>query len=78
MGFEARSAILEVLDEAIADTTAEVRAVVYDLNEPGIVGRLEKLGKRLRIIIDDDGAHGKPKSAETAASRQVGPGRRPT
>ncbi|REM09895.1 phospholipase, partial [Mycobacterium tuberculosis] len=44
MGFEARSAILEVLDEAIADKKAQVRAVVYDLNEPGIVSRLEKLG----------------------------------
>jgi phosphatidylserine/phosphatidylglycerophosphate/cardiolipin synthase-like enzyme len=71
MGFEARSAILEVLDQAIADKTAEVRAVVYDLNEPGIVGRLEKLGKRLRIIIDDDGAHGKPKSAETVAAARL-------
>ena len=55
MGFEARSAILEVLDDAIADKTSQVRAVVYDLNEPGIVTRLEKLGKRLRIIIDNDG-----------------------
>src|SRR6185436_14471213 len=71
MGFEARSAILELLDEAIADKTAEVRAVVYDLNEPGMVSRFEKLGKRLRIIIDDDGAHGKPKSAETAAAARL-------
>lgn len=71
MGFEARSAILEVLDEAIADGDAEVRAVVYDLNEPGIVSRLEKLGKRLKIIIDDDGAHGKPKSAETMAAKRL-------
>lgn len=71
MGFEARSAILGLLDEAIADKTAQVRAVVYDLNEPGIVSRLEKLGKRLRIIIDDDGAHGKPKSAETAAAARL-------
>ncbi len=71
MGFEARSAILEVLDEAIADKTAEVRAVVYDLNEPGMVSRFEKLGKRLRILIDDDGAHGKPKSAETAAAARL-------
>ena len=69
MGFEARSAILEVLDEAIADTTAQVRAVVYDLNEPGIVSRLQKLGNRLMILIDDDGAHGKPKSAETKAEK---------
>jgi phosphatidylserine/phosphatidylglycerophosphate/cardiolipin synthase-like enzyme len=71
MGFEARSAILQLLDEAIADKTAKVRAVVYDLNEPGIVSRFEKLGKRLRIIIDDDGAHGKPKSAETQAAARL-------
>jgi len=68
MGFEARSAIIELLDEAIADKTAEVRAVVYDLNEPGMVSRLKKLGKRLQIIIDDDGSHGKPDSSESRAA----------
>jgi phosphatidylserine/phosphatidylglycerophosphate/cardiolipin synthase-like enzyme len=68
MGFEARSAILEVLDQAVADKTAEVFAVVYDLNEPGMVSRFQELGKRLKIIIDDDGAHGKPKSAESRAA----------
>ena len=68
MGFEARSAILEVLDEAIADKDAQVRAVVYDLNEPGIVSRFQKLGDRLKIIIDDDGAHGEPTSGETKAA----------
>lgn len=71
MGFEARSAILEVLDQAIADTTAEVRAVLYDLNEPGIVSRLEQLGKRLKVIIDDDGAHGKPTSGESLAAKRL-------
>lgn len=71
MGFEARSAILEVLDEAIKDDGANVCAVLYDLNEPGIVSRLEKLGKRLRIIIDDDGAHGKPDSGETRAAERL-------
>lgn len=71
MGFEARSAILEVLDEAIADKKAQVRAVVYDLNEPGIVSRLEKLGSRLQIIIDDDGAHGKPASGESQAAKRL-------
>jgi len=67
MGFEARSAILEVLDEAIADPTAQVRVVAYDLNEPSIVGRLEQLGSRLRIIVDDSADHGAAGSAETAA-----------
>ena len=71
MGFEARSAILEVLDQAIADKDAQVRAVVYDLNEPGIVSRFEKLGDRLKIIIDDDGAHGEPKSGETRAAERL-------
>jgi len=71
MGFEARSAILELLDQAIADKKAKVRAVVYDLNEPGIVSRLEKLGSRLMIIIDDDGAHGEPTSGETRAAKRL-------
>jgi phosphatidylserine/phosphatidylglycerophosphate/cardiolipin synthase-like enzyme len=71
MGFEARSAILEVLDQAIADKKAQVRAVVYDLNEPGMVSRFEKLGKRLKIIIDNDGSHGKEDSAETRAAERL-------
>ena len=48
-----------------------MRAVVYDLNEPGIVSRFEKLGKRLQILIDNDGAHGKPGSAETQAAKRL-------
>jgi phosphatidylserine/phosphatidylglycerophosphate/cardiolipin synthase-like enzyme len=71
MGFEARDAIIEVLDEAIADKKAEVRVVAYDLNEPDIVSRLEKIGRRLKIIIDDDGAHGKPHSGETQAAKRL-------
>jgi phosphatidylserine/phosphatidylglycerophosphate/cardiolipin synthase-like enzyme len=71
MGFEARSAILEVLDEGIADKTAKVRAVLYDLNEPGIVSRLEQLGERLMVIIDDDGVHGEPNSPESIAAKRL-------
>jgi hypothetical protein len=71
MGFEARHAILEVLDEAIADKQATVRVVAYDLSEPDVVSRLEKLGSRLRIIIDDDGAHGKATSGETRAAKRL-------
>lgn len=71
MGFEVRDAILEVLDEALADKKAEVRVVAYDLNEPEVVARLEKLGSRLRIIIDDDGAHAKAMSAESKAAKRL-------
>lgn len=71
MGFEARSAILEVLDKAIKDKTAQVRVVCYDLNDPAIVSRLENLGDRLKIIIDDSDKHGKSDSAETKAAARL-------
>lgn len=71
MGFEARHAILEVLDQAIADSEAQVRVVAYDLSEPEVVSRLEKLKKRLKIIIDDDGPHGEPHSGETQSEDRL-------
>lgn len=71
MGFEARHAILEVLDKAIADKKAQVRVVAYDLSEPDIVSRLEKLGRRLKIIIDDSKDHGEPGSGETQAATRL-------
>lgn len=71
MGFEARSIILKLLDDAISDKKAEVRVIAYDLNEPEIVERLVKLGKRLWIIIDDSGAHGSDTSAESTAETRL-------
>ncbi|HEY8211616.1 MAG TPA: phospholipase D-like domain-containing protein, partial [Myxococcaceae bacterium] len=71
MGFEARSAILEVLDEAFADKQAKVFVAAYDLNEPAIVSRLVRLKNRLRIVIDDSGTHGPAESAESEAERRL-------
>ena len=71
MGFEAREAILEVLEAAIDDGKAQVCVVAYDLNEPDIVTRLERLGDRLRIIVDDSDEHGKPHSGESEAARRL-------
>jgi len=71
MGFEARSAILEVLDDAIADKTALVRVVCYDLNDPAIIYRLEKLKGRLRIIIDNSTEHKPETSAESQSSGRL-------
>ena len=45
--------------------------IAYDLNEPEVVSRLKKLGKRLRIIVDDSDAHGEPGSAETKAAGEL-------
>ena len=70
MGFEARETILDLLDAAIKEK-AEVRVIAYDLNEPEVVGRLEKLKKKLRIIIDDSKEHGKAESGESQAAKRL-------
>jgi hypothetical protein len=70
MGFEARAAILETLDQAIADK-AEVRVIAYDFNLPEILDRLEKLGSSLKIIIDDSKGHGGAGTAETEAEGRL-------
>jgi hypothetical protein len=71
MGFEARNVILDVLDQALADITTTVCAVAYDLNEPEVLDRLERLGPRLTVIVDDSGTHGHANSAETAAAKRL-------
>ena len=71
MGFEAREAILDLLDQAIADPLAQVRVVAYDLNEPEIVTRLEHLGTRLKVIIDNSDDHGKASAAENVAEQRL-------
>jgi hypothetical protein len=71
MGFEARQAILDVLDAAVADDQAKVCVIAYDLNDPEIVSRLKQLGTRLRVIVDDSDAHGEPGSAETKAAGEL-------
>ena len=68
MGFEARHAILQVLDHVIADKKSQVRVVAFDLSEPDVVSRLEQLGSRLKILIDDNGAHGDAESGESQSA----------
>ena len=71
MGFEARTVILELLDEAIADKKAQISIVAYDLGEREVLLRLKKLRGRLRIIIDDSREHGHDDSAESQAERRL-------
>jgi phosphatidylserine/phosphatidylglycerophosphate/cardiolipin synthase-like enzyme len=70
MGFEARETILDLLDQALKEK-AEVRVVAYDLSEPEVVGRFEKLKKKLRIIIDDSKEHGGKTSGETQSQKRL-------
>jgi len=71
MGFEARSVVLDLLDEAIADEQANVRVIAYDLNEPEVVTRLEKLEGRVKVIVDDSADHGASGSAENQAEERL-------
>ena len=73
MGFEARAETLSLLDRALA-ADADVRVIAYDLNLPDVVARLEALGSRLKIIIDDSArtkGHGRPNSPETQAAERL-------
>ena len=71
MGFEAWNAILDVLDQAIADESSQVRVVAYDLSEPSVLSRLQKLKERLKIIIDNSADHGEPDSGESKAAERL-------
>jgi phosphatidylserine/phosphatidylglycerophosphate/cardiolipin synthase-like enzyme len=71
MGFEARRAILEVLDQAVEDEEAQVRAVAYELNLPEVLSRLELLGDRLKAIVDDSAGHAGADSAESEAAARL-------
>jgi hypothetical protein len=71
MGFEARAAILNTLNAAIADSTAQVRVAAYDFNDPEIASRLEQLQGRLKIIIDDSGSHKPATASETKATAML-------
>jgi hypothetical protein len=71
MGFEARRAIIDVLDRAIEDRNAQVRVIAFDLNEPEIVTRLEQLGSRLSIIIDDSKDHQAVGSGENQSQERL-------
>jgi hypothetical protein len=79
LGFEAYDLIFSFLDDVVADPTVTLDVLAYDLNEPDIVGRLERLGKRLRVIIDDSTTtkkgvltgHGAADSAESQAATRL-------
>lgn len=67
MGFEARKAVIDLLDKALADASAEVRVTAYDFNEPEVLNRLVQLGNRVKVIIDNSKSHIEDGSAENEA-----------
>lgn len=79
LGFEAYDLIFNFLKEAVEDPSIELDVFAYDLNEPDIVAWLERLGHRLRAIIDDSSkkkngkttGHGATGSAESKAAKRL-------
>lgn len=59
LGFTARKAIRDLLDEAVNDPGLRLDVFAYDLNEPSVVEALLTLGKakRVRIILDNAALH---------------------
>jgi phosphatidylserine/phosphatidylglycerophosphate/cardiolipin synthase-like enzyme len=71
LGFEARKIMFAFYDECIANPDVLVDVFAYDLSDPEVVERLEAFKKRLRIVIDDSGTHGKKGSDENAAEKRL-------
>jgi len=71
LGFEAGQLIFDFLKDVAGDETLDLDFFAYDLNEPDIVDSLEKIGGRLRAIIDDSGEHKPDTSAESQAAERL-------
>jgi PLD-like domain len=71
LGFEAGQLIFDFLKEVANDQTLALDFFAYDLNEPDILSLLEKIGGRLRAIIDDSGEHKPETSAESQAATRL-------
>jgi len=71
LGFKTYKLITDFLNDVIADDTLELDLFAYDLNEPDIVTMLERIGPRLRAIIDNSGSHKPDDSAESIAANRL-------
>lgn len=71
LGFEARQLILQVLDQVANDPELTLDALIYESKEPDILRRLEQLGPRLRVIIDDHGEQGAADSCESLSAARL-------
>ena len=67
LGAHAREALFGFLEECRADLSVTVDVFAYDLDEPDIIRALARLGKRLRLVLDDASLHTGPQSLEPTA-----------
>jgi phosphatidylserine/phosphatidylglycerophosphate/cardiolipin synthase-like enzyme len=57
LGFHARELIAGFLEDCVSDAAITVDAFAYDLNDPDIIGALQALGPRLRLLLDNATLH---------------------
>lgn len=57
LGSHAGKLIFELLDETAADPKLSLDVFAYDFNEPDVIRRMEALGARLRLYLDNSASH---------------------
>jgi hypothetical protein len=57
LGYNAHEMVFRFLSEALNDKDTTLDVFAYDFDEPEIIKELAKLGKRLRIILDNSKTH---------------------
>ena len=71
LGFEGARLVFGMLDEAAGDPEVRLDVLAYDLNESAIVERLERMGDRLRVVIDSSDNHVTDESSEQRAAARL-------
>ncbi len=71
LGFEGYRMIFDTLNEVANNTSLKLDMFAYDFDEPDILALLEKMGSRLRIIIDDSKDHKPPKSSASLGAKRL-------
>lgn len=71
LGGDARRLVFDFLEECLKDPCITVDLFAYDLDEPDFIRSLQKLGNRLRAVLDNSHLHKKPGSLEIVAKERL-------
>lgn len=71
LGFEARRLLFDLLEACFVDEELTVEAMIYECREPAVLEWFEKLGPRLRALIDDHDEIGDDTSPESESERRL-------
>lgn len=67
LGFDARKLVFQFLQDAVDDKSVHLDLFAYDLDEPDFIRGLQKLGPRLRAVLDNSPLHTKAGALEIQA-----------